>query len=142
MHYLMALIYFLYALLGGNGWSGSTIITHATANGVDVLYSKASIVAGLADFTCIGSASGSCHYALFPPACAMPWVAVTGCPTDPLKQFALPAGSTRNIAGLPPGFTLCVSADAQPVTSDCQPALPIAGLATTRTTPTASTPHP
>lgn len=124
MHYLMALIYFLYALLGGASGSASTIITHASANGADVLYSKARIVAGLADFTCVGSASGSCHYMLFPPACTMPWARLIGCPADPLQQFALPAGTTRNIAGLPPGFTVCVSADTQPMTADCQPVLP------------------
>ncbi|WP_426700954.1 hypothetical protein ACPPVV_16490 [Rhodanobacter sp. Col0626] len=125
----MALIYFLYALLGGNGLAGSTIVTRASANGADVLYSKAHVLAGLADFACIDSASGSCHYVLFPPACAMPWAALSGCPTDPLQQFALPAGATKNIAGLPPGFTVCVSADVQPVTPECKPTRPVAGLA-------------
>jgi hypothetical protein len=121
MHYLIAALYFLLALIGSDGWGDRTVVTRASADGTEVLYSQTRIVAGIAHFACIASVSGSCHYELFPRDCTMAPPAAP-CPTDLVRQFALASGTSRDITGLPAGFRFCVSHDARPETPDCMPA--------------------
>jgi hypothetical protein len=72
MHYLIALIYFLLALIGLDGYGKHTIVTRSAVNGVDVLYSRTRVAAGIADVACISSESGRCHYLVLPADCAAP----------------------------------------------------------------------
>ena len=122
MRSLIAAVYYVLALFGCNG-TGSTIVTHASVNGVDTLYSKTRIQGDITRFECIRSASGRCHYTLFPRACAATPAATTGsgskCADQPIEQFALAAGDRREVMGLS-AFDQCVRNDAEPVTPDCK----------------------
>lgn len=121
MHYLIAALYFLLALIGSDGWGDRTVVTRTSADGAEVLYSQTRVVAGIAHFACIASVSGSCHYELFPRDCTMAPPAAP-CATDPVGEFALASGTSRDVTDLPTGFRFCVSHDARPETPDCMPA--------------------
>ncbi|MEO6798480.1 MAG: hypothetical protein ABI178_00870 [Rhodanobacter sp.] len=123
MHYLIALIYFVLALLGVDGVGSHTIVTHSAVNGVDVLYSRARVVADVADISCIRSASGSCHYRLLTHACTAPRpraTAVSACTSAPAEQFAVAMGASRQIVGLAARFTLCVGQDSEVAHAECE----------------------
>jgi len=77
--------------LAGCQKSTETAITRTTANGVDTLYSKRTVVDGVARFECMASRSGQCHYLL--------------------RSFALAVGTTQEFRDLPKGFAQCVSED-------------------------------
>ena len=119
---LTAMLYFLLALFGCDG-GGTTIVTRASVDGRDALYSKTSFKAGITRFECIRSASGRCHYTLMPRECATA-TAVKGkvstqCTARPIEHFAMTAGDSREIVGLPAHFDVCVSQGAEPQTTDC-----------------------
>lgn len=121
MHYLIAALYFLLALIGSDGWGDRSIVTRASADGAEVLYSQTRVVAGIAHFTCIASVSGRCHYELFPRDCTTAPPAAP-CATAAVEEFALASGTSRDVTDLPTGFRFCVSHDARPGTPDCMPA--------------------
>ena len=123
MHYLIALIYFVLAFFGLDGAGSHTIVSRSTVNGIDVLYSKARIIADVADITCIRSASGSCHYRLLMHDCTAPRACATtasACTPDAARQFAVAAGASRQLAGLPGNFMLCVGQDSKSAGADCE----------------------
>lgn len=123
MHYLIALIYFVLALLGFDGLGSHTHVSRSVVNGVEVLYSKTRTVADVADITCIRSASGSCHYRLLARDCRAPGpraMTASSCTADPVRQFALATGASREIKGLPAHFTLCVGQDSDAAHSGCE----------------------
>ena len=123
MHYLIALIYFVLALLGFDGVSSHTVVTRAAVNGIDVLYSKARVIADVADISCTRSASGSCHYRLLAHDCAAPRPrarAVSTCTSDPARQFAVAMGASTEMVGLPARFTLCVGQDGDSAHAECE----------------------
>lgn len=91
--------------LAGCEKSTETSITRINANGVDTLYSKRTVVDGVARFECIASRSGQCHYLVLAAGCS----ADTACASPPLRQFAVAVGKTEKIRGLPEGFGQCVS---------------------------------
>ncbi|HEV8692732.1 MAG TPA: hypothetical protein VGQ93_00880, partial [Lysobacter sp.] len=116
-----AAIYFVLALFGCDG-GGTTIVTHSSVNGVDQIYSKTQVKAGIARFECIRSASGRCHYTLFPKDCPLthgPAGKSAGCKAQPADQFVLVAGDSREVVGLPSPFDLCVSTNAESRKPDC-----------------------
>ena len=114
MRNLIAAIYFLLALFGCEG-GGTTTITRSVVDGIDVIHSKTRVVAGLARFECISSATGECHYTLFPRKCAS---ADRDCTKQPIDRFTLPKGARREIVGLPK-FDACVAQDDAVRTTDC-----------------------
>lgn len=124
MHYLIAFIYFLFALIGIDGHGSHTIVTRQASNGVDVLYSRIRVIGSVAEVACISSASGRCHYRLLPGDCltspaSRRWpAACSGTTTGP---FVVPAGATRELVGLAQGVVICVSHDNPLPGSDCQP---------------------
>jgi hypothetical protein len=123
MHYLMALICFVLALLGIDGHGSHTIVTHSTVDGIDVLYSRARVVADVVDVTCVRSASGQCHYRLLPRDCMSPQPQATTastCRPDPAQRFTLAAGARRELAGLTGGLALCVGQDGSASHADCE----------------------
>jgi hypothetical protein len=120
MRNLIASVYFLLSLFGCDG-GGITLVTRATVDGVDTIYSETRVTADIARFECIRSASGRCHYTLFPRECtSAPAQDASKCAARATEQFALVAGNHREVVGLPP-FALCVSHQANLLTPDCKP---------------------
>ena len=116
MQSIITTIYFLLTLFGFEG-NGTTVITRSTNNGADVIYSRTHIQSGVARFECIASASGKCHYTVFPRKCA----SLDGnCGGQPLDRLTVPAGSTLEVAGLP-AFDACVSQSNATTERDCSP---------------------
>ena len=117
---LMALFYFVLSLFGVDV-GGSTFVHRSSADGADLLYSTATAQAGVARFECVRSASGQCHYTVYPSDCA-PGPAATRnhdeCLSEPVERFVLADGASRQIAGLH-DFRLCVSADSGQPVADC-----------------------
>ncbi|GAB3358169.1 hypothetical protein [Lysobacter tyrosinilyticus] len=114
MHTLIAAIYFLLALFGFAS-SGTTLITRSTVDGADAIYSRTRFEAGVAHFECIASASGACHYTLFPRRCA----SLDGnCGDRPMDRLTIPAGSQREVIGLRE-FDACVAEDDAARRRDC-----------------------
>ena len=101
------LVGFAALALAGCQKSTETAITRTTANGVDTLYSKRTVVDGVARFECIASRSGQCHYVVLDPACSTD----AACAKPPLRRFAVAVGKTEAMRGLPDGFRQCVSQD-------------------------------
>ena len=126
MSKLIALLQFLLALSGVQV-SGTSFSDRISVNGHDTLYSKALVKAGVAQFACVTSATGLCHYTLFRLDC-LPQAgagANADCLTDPIKRFTVASGDNEQFAGLPE-FRLCVRADGALPTPDCKLAEPIA----------------
>lgn len=130
MRNLMALLYYLCALLGCDV-GGDTTVHRINIDGVDVLDSKVRVTEQIARFECRASQSGQCHYALFRADCvaakpANPGAAAaatpSGCAGPPaFERFDLAAGDTREIIDIASGFKVCVSADRAPMGADCKP---------------------
>ncbi len=125
MSKFIALFQFLLVLCGCN-IGGTTYSDRISIDGSDTLNSRARVHAGIARFACMTSASGRCHYTLFADDVVNDCndgIAEAGstrhCPPRPLKQFAVPAGDSREFAGLP-GFRLCVAADDLPRDAGCK----------------------
>ena len=123
MHYLIAFIYFLFALIGIDGQGSHTIVTRSVVNGVDVLYSRTRVIGSVAEVACISSASGRCHYRLLPDECLTSpaprrWPAA--CSSVTTGPFVLQAGATRELVGLAQGVAICVSHDDPLPRSDCE----------------------
>lgn len=107
----------LLLILSSCGPGGATYSNRVDSNGHDVLYSKARVKDGVARFECKASDSGSCHYTLYPDACA----GKADCTLAPLHRFSVARGQTRQIAGLD-AFRVCVGTDARALRADCAPA--------------------
>jgi hypothetical protein len=113
MHNLIATVYFLLSLLGWDG--GTTFVTRSMIDGADAIHSRIHVTAGIARFECVASASGECHYTLFRRGCA---ATSGGC--APPERFAMAAGATREVVGMPP-FDACVARDDTALAKDCSP---------------------
>ncbi len=126
MSKLTALLQFLLALAGFH-LGGTHFIDRIRVDGIDTLYSKAQVEDGVARFTCVGSASGVCHYTLFDTDCPpAPHAGANGhCTPRPLKHFAVASGDSEQITGLP-DFHLCVGTGGASPTPDCKVPKPIA----------------
>jgi hypothetical protein len=106
----------LLLILSACGVGGTSYSNRIGSNGHDVLYSKAHVKDGVARFECKASDSGSCHYTLYPDACA----GKADCTLAPLQRFSVARGETRQVAGLD-AFRVCVGIDAAALGPDCQP---------------------
>lgn len=122
MNKLIALCYFVLSLYGCDV-GGNTLVYRTQANGADMVYSKVVTQAGVARFECVRSASGMCHYNLFPRDCAPAAGAGTtpgkDCLSTPIESFAIANGDRRLIPGLQP-FRVCVSAQDGTTAQDCK----------------------
>lgn len=114
MHKLLVLFYLVLSLAGCDH-AGRTIVKHSTVNGVDVIYSRVTVFGPAADFHCIDSRSGQCHYALFKRDCSRQ----RSCPSAPLKQFAIAVNTKLHMINVPHGFQFCVSAEDKAMTREC-----------------------
>lgn len=121
---LMALIYFVLSLFGCD-IGGSSYVTRTTVDGTDTLYSQTTTRAGIARFDCVRSASGACHYTVFPRECSPALLALKQqrdhCGSEPIERFAVADGESRQITGLQ-GFRLCVSGQPNCSQPDAVPA--------------------
>lgn len=105
---LSALLYFLLSLFGVDV-GRSTFVDRVSIDGVQSLYSKATVEAGVARFECLRSASGQCYYTVFPRDCAATsTTSRNACVSEPIKRFSVANGDSRQITGLH-DFRLCVS---------------------------------
>jgi hypothetical protein len=124
MRNLIATLYFLLSLLGCDG-GGTTFATRSSVDGEDMVYGKARVQGGIVHFECVRSASGECHYTLFPRECTLdpaPASPPRACSPLPAERFALKAGTSREVVGMTAAFDLCVSHDARALTIDCKDA--------------------
>lgn len=111
MRIVTSLMSCLMALAGCNEKPSVTTIHHASANGVDTLFSKTTLREGVATFECFASESGQCHYRVYTEACPTPAPGENpaACIRTTLEDFALAPGKTHEIRGLPQDFRHCVS---------------------------------
>ena len=107
----------LLLILSACGMNGTTFSNRIGDNGHDALYSKARVEDGVARFQCLQSDSGSCHYTLYPAACA----GKADCALAPLQRFTVARGEARQIDGLR-DFRVCVAIDQRTLRADCEPA--------------------
>ena len=130
MDMLATLLQIVLALFGVE-LGGSTFSHRSSTDGVDTLYSIATIESGIARFECLASASGRCYYTVFPDPCAgAPALAGTRigrCGATPPRPFDLPTGGERKITGLAVA-ALCVRGDEADVAADCERPEALAGL--------------
>jgi hypothetical protein len=131
MRNLIATLYFLLSLLGCDS-GGTTFATRTTVDGEDVVYGKAQVRSGIVHFECVRSASGECHYTVFPRECTAdpaPASPPPACAALPAEHFTLKAGTSREVVGMSAAFDLCVSHDSRALTRDCKSS-PVARAAT------------
>lgn len=119
MRNLIALVYFLFALLGCDT-GGTSLVTRASIDGHDTLHARTRVQTGIGRFECIASDSGRCHYALYAHECPADQ---PDCRAEPFERFSMAAGASREIVGLPARFALCVTQNAA-ATPDCKPLPP------------------
>jgi len=121
METLIALICFALSLVGCD-IGGTHFIERSNRDGVDLLYSQIDASPGMARFRCLRSASGQCHYTLFPRECvdgaATAAHGAANCLAQPIRQFAVAAGGERELSGLP-AFKPCVAQQAALPAPDC-----------------------
>ncbi len=114
MSKFIALLQFLLALGGCSVADASH--THRIDSDREQLLSKAHVQDGVARFNCVESSSGSCHYTLYPDACA----GKVDCQLAPLQRFTVARGESHQIAGLV-DFRPCVATTGVALGADCQP---------------------
>lgn len=128
MRNLMALLYYLCALLGCDV-GGNTTLHRINVDGVDVLDSKVRVTEQIARFECRASRSGQCHYALFRGDCVAAKPAPAGASANAsactapqaFERFELAAGDTREVIDIASGFKVCVSVNNEAMGADCKP---------------------
>ncbi|GAB3509825.1 hypothetical protein MNQ95_08660 [Pseudoxanthomonas daejeonensis] len=117
MRFLTTVLSCLLSLFGCDPRSSTTSITRVADNGAETLFSKTTLVDGVATFECFASASGDCHYRIYEERCATPAPVAQGqaqpadsdCRRETLDVFALAVGKRRQVEGLPAGFHHCVT---------------------------------
>ena len=115
MRNLYAAVYFLLQLFGC-AFGGTTLVERSTIGGIDQIHSRIRIQSDITRFECVASASGECHYTLFPRPCA----SATG-DCAQVERFAMPAGASREVVGMPE-FSACVTQSDTALAPDCNPA--------------------
>lgn len=110
MRIVAAIVYCLVALSGCHERAGVTSITRATTDGHDTLFSKTESRDGVADFHCLASSTGHCHYLVFVEHCVAGQAGA--CPRETLQRLDLRPGQTWQVKGLPKGFGQCVDGKA------------------------------
>lgn len=115
MRIFAAIVYCLMAVSGCHERGGVTSITRASTDGHDTLFSKTESRDGVADFHCLASTSGHCHYLVFADDCQDGQAG--RCHRRTLQRLDLRPGQTWQVKGLPAGFRQCV--DGQAPAEDC-----------------------
>ncbi|QNP40068.1 hypothetical protein [Lysobacter solisilvae (ex Woo and Kim 2020)] len=116
MRNLIAAVYFLLSMFG---WDigGTTIVHRSAVDGIEQIHSRIRTASVVTRFECLASASGECHYTLFPRPCAS---AANNCQPLPAERITMAAGATREVVGLA-DFSACVAQDDTALSADCKP---------------------
>ncbi len=101
MNYLTVLLGSLLALLGFREPAGQT--SFVRIGGESAVLSRTTENAGRVRFQCLHSASGSCFYRLYREECHDE-AGLEVCRRQPLADFRLGNGGSREMDGLPAGF--------------------------------------
>jgi hypothetical protein len=101
-----ALLYFFVLAVGCDGRDGQTLRHRERVDGVDVVHSRVVVDADGADYACLASRSGTCHYLL-------------AAPDGGGRRFSVPRDEELGGPAPGPGERLCV-ADAPPPTATCR----------------------
>lgn len=113
MQLLTTLLSCLLSLFGSLAPASTTSITRIAGSDGDTLFSKTTLVDGVATFECFASASGGCHYRVYEERCDADAAATpsqaSACRRKPLDAFALGVGKRHQVEGLPPGVRHCVT---------------------------------
>jgi len=98
-----------------------TAVVRASADGIDTLYSRATLRDGVARFECLRSDSGRCHYVVESDDCriASKLDRVTRCAQPKREQFALDVGATRELAMQAAELRQCVDSRPLAAAADC-----------------------
>ena len=115
MNTLLALCAFVLSLAGVDLGAG-TFVHQLREGGAELLHSRAVVQAGVGHFECVRSASGRCHYTVYPRGCEPS----AECGEHPLRRFALDSGDSRQVTGLA-HVRLCVGPDDPAPQRTCQP---------------------
>jgi hypothetical protein len=101
--------------------AGTTTITNVSIDGKAQNVMRSYVNGSAGDFECIKSISGHCHYLLFVRDCGNDQPAADGahCGIRTVQAFTLDAGTSRQLANLPPELKQCVSHDREPSAPDC-----------------------
>jgi hypothetical protein len=101
--------------------AGTTTITNVSIDGKAQNVMRSYVNGSAGDFECIKSISGHCHYLLFVRDCGNDQAAADGahCGIRTVQAFTLDAGTSRQLANLPPELKQCVSHDREPSAPDC-----------------------
>lgn len=116
LYKITALLAFVASVLGCNQPHRSVTV-RSSNNGVDQLYSTVDIRPEGAEFRCIASESGRCHYTLFASSCDNR----TACTQAPLRQLDVAVGAEQRLSGVPDEVQVCASTSSAPVDAHCQP---------------------
>lgn len=108
MRYILAIIYGFMNLAGCTDGQNRSLVVTAREEGRTLLDSHTDVRMGRAWFRCDGSGSGRCYYTVFDA-------------DTRVTAFSLAVSETRRVAGLPAGFTQCVSTSAGEPSVDCKP---------------------
>lgn len=111
MRLLTALLSCAMALFGCDTRPATTSITRVVEHGTETLFSKTTLVDGIASFECFASTSGGCHYRIYEASCpvAAAGDAGTQCEQRLVDRFDLAVGRRHEVRGLPHGFRHCVA---------------------------------
>jgi len=115
MRLLTTLLSCVLSLFGCDTRPSTTSITRVVDSGTETLFSKTTLVDGVATFECFASRSGDCHYRIYEESCDATASAATAAPAadacrqQTLDAFALTVGKRRQVEGLPAGFHHCVT---------------------------------
>ncbi len=101
MQYLTLLLGSLLSMLGIHESPGQTSVTRIS--GEQSLLSRTTVRSGVARFQCLQSASGGCFYQLYREQCGAGQGAQV-CEREPLMDFVVLVGRTRQMNDLPQGF--------------------------------------
>lgn len=102
MHYLTVLIGSLLSMLGIHETPGQTSVTRIS--GEQSLLSRTTVKNGISRFQCLQSDSGRCNYLLYREHCSGAADAQL-CRRESLGEFVVVVGSTRQLSGLPGGYS-------------------------------------
>lgn len=121
MHYLVATLYLLFSVLGWDGFGAHSIATYVTVQGADVLSSETRITPLFAQFSCVDSVSGSCHYRLYLDPCeaSSRRRSDAPCKPGPPRELLVLRGEHVELDGLPDDFSFCVDQQAMPRGASC-----------------------
>lgn len=115
MNKLIALCYFVLSLYGCD-IGGSTLIHLTQADGATALHSRVVERPGVARLECVQSATGQCHYTLFPRRCLEH---DADCQTAPVRHFVVADGGSLQVLNLQ-RVDVCVSTEPGISAPDCQ----------------------